>query len=98
LTFAPISDATVAEAEPVGAEIKSDGSFVVPNGAIAGRHRLMYYAPAVDQGEAQEWDGKGKPPETKKSPYDGMKVQPEEVEVKDGGTELTLELVPRTAG
>jgi hypothetical protein len=97
ISFAPISDTSVAVAEPASAPVNSDGTFTVTNGAVAGRHRLVYYPPAVEQVEAKEWDGKGKPPEVPQSEYAGMRLEPSEVEVKAGQNDLTLELTPATA-
>jgi hypothetical protein len=94
LSFAPIGDGSVAATEPAEAPVGSDGSYTVTKGAVAGKHRVSYYPPPVEQGEAQMWDGTGPKPETKKSEYDGMKVSPNEVEVKAGKNDIPLELVP----
>jgi len=95
ISFAPVAEGAVATVEPMSATVGSDGTFSL--GVVAGKNRVMYYAPPVEQGEAQEWDGKGKPPETNKSPYDGLRAEPSEVEIKSGKNELTFELVPARA-
>lgn len=95
ITFAPISEGSVAAAEPTSASVNADGTFTA--NAVAGRNRLVYYAPPVEQGEPQEWDGKGKPPETIRGPFDGKQIQPDEVEIKSGDNDLKLELVSPSA-
>jgi hypothetical protein len=95
LMFAPVAEASVAATEPASAEVKSDGSFAVAKGLIAGKSRVTYYPPAKAPTEAKEWDGKGPRPEAAKGEYDNLKAEPAEVEIKSGKNDLTFELVPQ---
>lgn len=96
LLFSPIGGAGGEGAIPATAEVKPDGTFTAGtdkpgDGAAVGKHRVTYTAPPPP---ASDWDGYGKQPEVKKSPFAGMQVQPAEIEVKSGQNDLPLELAP----
>ena len=91
LVFVPITSEAAAPSAPATAAIKSDGTFEVTGGVVAGKHRLMYEAPHIPSN--LEWDGKGTPPEAPKSPYAGMRAKPAEVDVTAGSAnDLAVEL------
>lgn len=92
LTFAPLSGQTLAASEPMTTDVKSDGTFALEKGAVAGKHRVIYTAPAMEF-DAQAWDGKGEPPRAPESPFDGMKPKETEIEIKSGANDLTIDLV-----
>jgi hypothetical protein len=105
LTFQPTKVVGAAPGEtgrPGTAEIKNDGTFVVStygtdDGAVIGTHRLMYMPPSTatpsvesPSGDSPEHDQGA----TAKSPYAGLVPQEPEVEVKAGGNEINIELIP----
>jgi hypothetical protein len=95
LTFAPVSDEPAAPAQPAVAIVNPDGTFKIEEGAVAGKHRLLYSAPSVDW-QAPDWDGKGAPPQPPKNPYAGLTPKVAEIEVKPGVNEVEVELVAST--
>jgi hypothetical protein len=98
LTFVPLTESVEAAASPATGEIQADGSFVlgtkkVSDGAAIGKHRVMYAAPApITEGPA--WDGYGKEPPRKFSPFEGFHPKVDEIEIKPGQNDITIELVP----
>lgn len=91
LTFAPTGDgAAIAASSPVISQVNPDGTFKVDTGAVLGKHRVLYAPPYRAQ---VEWDGKGTPPEQPKSPFDGLSPKSEEIDVKAGANDVTIELV-----
>jgi hypothetical protein len=91
LIFSPLQGG-----KPGSAEIKQDGSFSVstsrPNdGAIVGKHRVIFTPPQQELTEEQRTNPKYNAPPPK---YLGMTVTPAEVEVKPGQNKIDLELVP----
>jgi hypothetical protein len=96
ITLTPAGElkATIA-----GGTVGSDGTFVMTtekegDGAAIGKHTVSYSPPAMEQ---PEWDGYGKAPETKVSPYANLVPKETEFEVKAGQNELNIELVPGRA-
>jgi hypothetical protein len=98
VTFAPIAEPGKLESgAPATGAVQSDGSFVLgtnteSDGAVIGKHRVSY-SPPPESGEAPEWDGVGAPPAAAKSPYLGLIPSQQEVEVKSGDNEVTIDLV-----
>lgn len=95
LTFAPITDEPTAPTQPAVAIVNPDGTFKIEEGAVAGKHRLLYSAPSVEW-QAPDWDGKGAPPQPPKNPYAGLSPKNAEIEVKPGVNEVVVELVAST--
>jgi hypothetical protein len=94
LTFAPVAAAgTNTASPPVIAQVKDDGSFEVPGGAAAGRHKVLYNAPQIEW-KAPEWNGQGAPPQPPANPYAGLAPKTPEVEFAAGPNEVSIELVP----
>jgi len=94
VTFAPLEAAL--EAAPATGAVQPDGTFVLStrkdgDGAAIGKHQVLYSAPPDEQAE---WDGYGAEPPVKRSPYAGMVPKQNEVEIKAGDNEITIELVP----
>ncbi|HTN76801.1 MAG TPA: hypothetical protein VL096_16190 [Pirellulaceae bacterium] len=93
LTFAPADDAKpIADSSPVITQVNADGTFKLTQGAVAGKHRILYSPPNIDW-QAPEWDGKGTPPQAPKSPYAGLVPKVPDVEIKSGPNDITIELV-----
>jgi hypothetical protein len=98
LTFNPVAGMEGATAA-VGT-VNADGTFELQtikpgDGAAIGKHTVSYTAPAP---EGPEWDGYGTPPPMNHSPFEGMIPKENEVEVKAGNNDITIELVPFTPG
>jgi hypothetical protein len=92
LVFVPVTSDPSAPSPPATAAIKSDGTFEVTGGVVAGKHKIMYEAPHIPSDV--QWDGKGTPPVTPKSPFAGMTPKQAEVEVTAAGAnDLAVELV-----
>jgi hypothetical protein len=98
LTFMPVD--SKSGAMPAMGKIKTDGTFVVTtdkegDGAAIGKHTISYSSPPV---ETPEWDGYGTPPPQPKIEYQGYVPKENQVEVKAGQNELTVEIVPGAGG
>jgi hypothetical protein len=94
LVFVPVTTDPNAPSAPVTATINKDGTFDVQGGVVAGKHKVMFEAPTI-QYDPPEWDGKGNPPQAPVSPYNGMKVKQQEVDIAaSGANDLTIELLP----
>ncbi len=98
VTFAPIGTEGTAGKPAVGA-VQSDGTFVLgtdakEDGAMLGRHRVIYSPPAVESPPVQEGKHAEAPPP---SPYAGLIPKEAEVEVKPGSNEIRIDLVPDPA-
>lgn len=97
VTFAPIADGGEA-GKPASGEIKSDGSYSLGtyapgDGAVIGRHRVMFSPPSGGAAPAEGSDD-GEHDETPPpSPYVGLKPKEAEVEVKAGDNVINIELV-----
>lgn len=94
LLFAPQDSA--ASASPATGLIQSDGSFALGthqdgDGAAPGRHKVHYTAPAP---VGPEWNGYGPRPKLTYSPFHGLAPKEQELEIKPGQADLTVELVP----
>lgn len=79
--------------QPANGQVQSDGTFVLStykegDGAVIGKHKVSYIP--VSKG-AETYEDK---PEV--SPYLGLVPKEQEVEIKPGQNELTIELVPMT--
>lgn len=77
--------------KPARGTVKEDGTFQLStygenDGAVVGKHRVMYL-PVVQGAESYE-------DEPTPSPYAGLEPKQEQVEVKPGQNEITIELVP----
>jgi hypothetical protein len=94
LTFAIMTEGADAQTQPVIVAIKEDGTYVAAEGAVPGKHRLLYSAPNIAW-EAPEWDGKGAAPQPPPNPYAGFVPTIKEVEVKSGPNEIDVELVKK---
>lgn len=76
---------------PASGELQADGSFVLStyqpgDGAVVGKHRVMFLPKAAG---AESYEDRPTP-----SPYLGLMPKEQEVEIKPGNNELTIELVP----
>lgn len=92
LVFVPVTTDVNAPSAPATAAIKSDGTFEVTGGVVAGKHKVMFEAPAI-QYDPPTWDGKGSPPVAPVSPYAGMKAKQEEIDITAGTpNDLVIEL------
>jgi len=80
-----------AEGAPIAAPVNSDGTFSIPEKTVAGKHKVMYSPPSVEE---PEWDGYGTPPKKPTIPYAGMSPKETEVDITGGSNQLTIELVP----
>lgn len=79
--------------QPANGQVQSDGTFVLStykegDGAVVGKHKVSYI-PASKS--AESYEDKPEP-----SPYFGLVPKEQEVEIKPGQNELTIELVPMT--
>jgi hypothetical protein len=95
ISFAPVADpaATAPRRVATGA-VRSDGSFSLStdtdeDGALIGRHEIVYTPPSVG--------GESADPTAAKSPYDGLVPSEPQVEVKGGDNTFTIELVKAKA-
>jgi hypothetical protein len=102
LTFSPVASGAEAGKGASGV-IQSDGSYTLTtyaagDGAVIGTHRVLYTASggasseedtaSADASDSEHDEG---PPA---SPYAGLTPKVSEVEVKAGGNEIDIELVP----
>ncbi|NLF68617.1 MAG: hypothetical protein GX575_06110 [Candidatus Anammoximicrobium sp.] len=98
VTFAPVGgDASAGK--PAGGAVQADGTFVLSteskgDGAILGRHRVIYSPPTVETPPVQEGKHAESPPP---SPYAGLIPKEAEVEVKSGSNQIDIDLVPDPA-
>jgi hypothetical protein len=97
--FSPIAASAGTKPTQTGksgvGNVGNDGSFTLStygngDGAVVGKHRVTYSAPAVEIDEAQHKED-SKPPV---SPYAGLVPKDKEVEVKPGSNTIDIELVP----
>ncbi len=94
ITFRPLQAAggkAGITGKPASAEVKEDGTFVLStygkqDGAVVGKHEITYLPVAAG---AQSYEEKPQP-----SPYAGLVPKPNQVEVKEGQNDFTIELVP----
>lgn len=95
ITLAPVAEggSTQAAGGPVSASVGPDGKFKIAEGTVAGKHRVMFSPPSVEQ---PEWDGYGTPPKQNPVPYAGMTAKEPEVDIKAGNNDLKIELVQGT--
>ena len=82
---------------PSSGEIKSDGTYSLGrekenDGAIVGRHQVIYTAPAGQLDAANAKPGDLPTP----SPFEGLVPKQSEVEVKAGKNSVDIELVKPT--
>ncbi len=95
ITFAPVATGSELEVgQPASGAVQQDGTFVLGtqtenDGAVVGRHRVLYSPPPVAPVEG----GAGGHSQTPPSPYDGLSPKEQEVEVKDGANNVEIELV-----
>lgn len=100
ITLLPTGAAKATEAGKAGiCLIQSDGSFKAStygqfDGAIIGKHQVMYSPPSVETPVAPEGGHAQAPPP---SPYDGLVASVTEVEVKAGDNSINIELVKAVA-
>jgi hypothetical protein len=96
VTFAPMGGANVsAVGKPGSGTVQSDGTYSIStygdnDGAVVGRHRVLYDPPEVETPEVAE----GEHAETPESPYAGLVPKEDQVEVVDGSNTIDIELVP----
>jgi len=79
--------------QPANGQVQSDGTFVLStykegDGAVVGKHKVSYIP--ASRG-AESYEDKPEP-----SPYLGLVPKEQEVEIKPGQNEITIELVPMT--
>ncbi len=98
ITFAPVGNAGNVGKPAVG-EVQSDGSFVLStdtkgDGAVVGRHRVIYTPPTTEAAPVEEGKHAEAPPP---SPYAGLMPKDAEVEITAGENKITIDLVPDPA-
>ncbi|MFM9965201.1 MAG: hypothetical protein ACKV2Q_28720 [Planctomycetaceae bacterium] len=81
--------------KPAAAEVGADGSFTLTtysknDGAVIGKHSVIYTPPAVTINEKEHKEGSPTP----KSPLAGLVPSKAEVEVKAGSNTIDIDLVP----
>lgn len=94
IRFQPIEVPGASQSElgkPASGQVQSDGTFVLTtykegDGAVIGKHRVSYIPASKG---AESYEDKPEP-----SPYLGLVPKEQEVEVKPGTNEITIELVP----
>ena len=79
---------------PASATVGEDGSFTVAtfgknDGAIVGKHRIIYTPPEPELTEEQRTDPNYNAP---RSPYAGLRPRQAEVEVQTGRNEMEIQL------
>ncbi len=96
ISLFPTGAAKATEAGKAGiCLIQSDGSFKAStygefDGAIIGKHQVMYSPPSVETPVVPEGGHAQAPPP---SPYDGLVAKETQVEVKAGENSINIELV-----
>jgi len=96
ITLAPRASANSSEAgTPARCSVQSDGSFKAStygqfDGAIIGKHQVMYSPPSVETPVAPAGGHAQAPPP---SPFEGLVAKVVEIEVKAGENSLSIELV-----
>jgi hypothetical protein len=86
-----LSPADGLAAAPADGDVQPDGTFAIAgDGAAIGKHTVTYSAPPDEQAD---WDGYGKEPPVKASPFKGLVAKEPEVEIKAGDNDITIELV-----
>jgi hypothetical protein len=99
LTFAPM---TGTVGKPASGIVNPDGSFVLAtygkrDGAVVGKHKVMYYPPAPDVEEEPSGDSEEHAEQSpSKLPFSGLVPKVSEVEVTSGSNEINIELVAQT--
>lgn len=94
ISFAPVAGSGTAPGRVATGAVRSDGTFSLStdkdeDGAMIGRHEIVYTAPTVG-GEAPD-------PAAAKSPYDGLVPSEPHVEVKAGANTFKIELKAKAA-
>jgi hypothetical protein len=95
--LAPMGDGRSLPGKTAMAQVDDDGTFVMStykegDGAVVGKHRVTFNAPAV---EALPAKAAGGHVAIRRSPYDGLVPKQKEFEVTKGGENtLDIELVP----
>lgn len=92
ITFRPVASEGTMAGKPAAGEVKDDGTFVLTthepgDGAVVGKHKVLFtpiYIGATSYEDVPE-----------PSPYAGMVPKSEDVEIKSGQNDITVELVPR---
>lgn len=102
ITFVPLGDGNSDEVgKPASGDVATDGTFTLStyednDGAVVGKHRVMYNVPLSSPVEVPE-GAHGGPP-VQKSPYAGASVLTSEVEVNSGEDnhfEIEIAVAPR---
>jgi hypothetical protein len=94
LSFSPVSSGEQEPGKSGTADIKPDGTFVVgtyaeADGAVVGKHRVMFLPAAVQPPEGKQW---GPDDVIPPSPFAGLTPKVSEVEINPGENNLTVEL------
>lgn len=99
VTFNPqrAADSKGPSGKPAAGPVQADGSFELStygsgDGAIIGKHQVIYTAPAIEIDDAQHKEDSPPP----KNPLEGLVPKTAEVEVKSGSNEINIELVPKS--
>ena len=98
VTFVPIAQSGTTAGRPAIGPIQPDGTFTLStyaqgDGAIIGRHRVMFSAPTGKQEEAgKHAEGQASAP-APADPFAGVTPKESQVEVKSGENTIDIELV-----
>lgn len=100
VTFLPVGSGTAVGAdaakigEPTSGEVSANGTYKLgaggTQGAVVGKHRVMYSAPTIELPPGKELKPGESPPQ---SPYAGLVPKTPEVEIKAGSNTIDIELV-----
>lgn len=101
ITFSPISDRK-DPGKGASGKVGDDGTFTLSthgtgDGAIVGKHKITYTAPAPEAPKEVK-PGEKTPPDPPPSPYIGLAPKTPEVEVKAGPNTIEVELQIDTGG
>jgi hypothetical protein len=97
LQFLPVASGDSNPGMPAAGEIQPDGTYVLgreskADGAVVGKHRVIYTPPMPQLADPANAKPGDRPPP---SPYAGLQPMPAEVELKPGSNTVDIELLPR---
>ena len=97
ILFLPIASESQKDPGKGASGVVKDGAYTLStysegDGAIIGKHRVVYSAPQVEQASAASPEG-GHNAQPEKSPYEGMTADPAEVEVTASTDKIDIKLI-----